>query len=108
MTAPATRVAAGKPLLDSKRQPAGKPQPAMCVVVLGYGFTYAMPMADGLAVMRAMSSAVEVEREWPIGKGDEKYQVRRPAQADLRMIQPGQLIPLQPVATKPTTGPDQP
>ena len=107
MTAPATRVAAGKPLLDSKRHPAGRQQPAMCVVVLGYGFTYAMPMADGLAVMRAMSSAVEVDRALPPSKDEDKYQVLRPAQADLRMIQPGQLIPLQPVATKSTTGPDQ-
>jgi len=108
MTARATPAAGGKTLMDSKRHPAGRQQPAMCVVVLGYGFTYAMPMADGLAVMRAMSSAVEVEPEWPIGKGAEKYQVRRPAQADLRMIQPGQIIQLQPIATKPSTGPDQP
>lgn len=108
MTAPATRVAAGKPLLDSKRQPAGKPQPAMCVVTIALGIRYAMPMADGLAVMRAMSGAVEVDRALFFSKDDEdKYQVLRPAQADLRMIQPGQLIPLQRVATKSTTGPDQ-
>jgi len=107
MTAPATRVAAGKPLLDSKRQPAGKPQPAMCVVTIALGIRYAMPMADGLAVMRAMSGAVEVDRALPPSKDEDKYQVLRPAQADLRMIQPGQLIPLQPVATKSTTGPDQ-
>ncbi len=105
MTAPATRVAAGKPLLDSKRQPAGKPQPAMCVVTIALGIRYAMPMADGLAVMRAMSGAVEVDRAWH--PDEDKYHVLRPAQADLRMIQPGQLIPLQPVATKSTTGPDQ-
>jgi len=103
MSAPATRAAAGK------LRPGGKPPPAMCVVVLGYGFTYAMPIADGLAIMRAISSAVEVEREWPIiSKGEEKYQVRRPAQADLRMIHPDQLIPMQPAAPQPTTGPDQP
>lgn len=108
MTARATHAAGGKTLPDSKRPPAGKPRPAMCVVVLGYGYTYAMPMADGLALMRSISGAVEVEREWPMSKGAEKYQVRRPAQADLRMIHPDQLLPLQPVATKPTTGPDQP
>lgn len=107
MTARATPAAGGKTLLDSKRQPAGKPQPAMCVVTIAMGIRYAMPMADGLAIMRAISGAVEVDRAWPISKGDDKYQVLRPAQADLRMIHPDQLIPLQPVATKPTTGPDQ-
>lgn len=102
MTAPATRVAAGKP------RPPGKPQPAMCIVTVALGIKYAMPMADGLAFMRAISGAVEVERAWPLGKREDTFQVLRPAQADLSMIHPDQLIPLQPVATKPTTGPDQP
>lgn len=102
MTAPAPRRAAGKP------SPAGKPQPAMCVVTIALGIRYAMPMADGLAVMRAMSGAVEVDRTWPMSKGDDKYQIVRPAQAELRMVHPDQLIPMLPAATKPTTGPDQP
>lgn len=196
MTAPATRVAAGKPLLDSKRQPAGKlcqevvltigkriaeerkrlgftqaqfakltgvsfssqrryedgrsapdtdyldalarigvdyfyvltgldrgfskeeatrpdiarlitgdtsPQPEMCVVKVAPGVEYAMPMADGLAFMRAISGAVEVQRR-PYSQPD-CYQVLRPAPlAELRMIHPDQLLPLTPT----TTVPDQP
>lgn len=97
MTTAATRVAAGK------TKPAGHHPPAMCIVKVAPGVEYAMPMVDGLAFMRAIAGAVEVQRR-PYSQPD-CYQVLRPAPlAELRMIHPDQILPLNPT----TTGPDQP
>jgi len=84
------------PAAASKTKPADKPHPAMCVVTIATGPQYAMPMADGLAVMRAISGAVEVQR--CLYSQPDRYQVLRPAQAELRMIHPDQLLPMKPDA----------
>lgn len=93
----ATVTAAG-----GRPRPASKSDQAMCVVDTVY-CSIAMPLADGLALVRIMSRAVEVERDWTLAKkGVEAYQVRGPANVELRMIRPDQLIPLKPsTATNP-------
>ncbi len=79
---------------------ASKSDQAMCIVEIAPGDSYAMPLRDGLALMRIMSGAVEAERDWKLGV--EQYLVRSPAHAQLRMIRPDQLIPLKPsTATNP-------
>ncbi len=84
-------------------RPASKSDQAMCIVEIAPGDSYAMPLRDGLALMRIMSGAVEAERDWTATKrGVETYLVRSPAHAQLRMIRPDQLIPLKPsTATNP-------
>lgn len=91
MTARAPAVAS-KARAPAKPGTVAGPRQRLCVVAVSPYDYITMPLADGVALMRLLTSAVHVQRTYALDDYRERYTVGDAVRSELRMIDADQLV----------------